>query len=441
MYILFDQISNLQNDLLKDLDSKLTVGAGSLDEVQRLLLRGKREEAVSCALRCGNFALALLLASVCDHATYQSTARRFIDQALHKGSPLHTVSSLFANQIQPTESDPNEFWSDSSEDLKNTWRYHLASIMSNQTRGWKKIVISLGDQLFNLGLIHASHFCYIVSGCPVSSELDPSARLVLVGCNHKHSRNIALMTPGAIESFERTEALEWAKRKGNPNAAIIMLQNFKLKYACILADFGFEKEAKLYIDSIRKVTGLSLRETEINKSKKNAATIKTYSAGFSTHLDIFEDRLSLSLGIILPKKEKERKGIMPSIIPTFRESKPSKRDKKQEKDKSSIEQSSPNEDDGTQQTHDLDETFTSATSNLLDITSSNIPPTNQHSKHKLETYKEVNEKVTSTPVSQPTVSTPAAAPSTSPAKLNKQEEPDAGKAKVTDQSPASTGGK
>lgn len=117
-----------------------------------------------------------------------------------------------------------------------------------------------------------------------------------------------------------------------------------------------------------------------------------------------------------------------------------KETKKQEKDKSSIEQSSPNEDDGTQQTHDLDETFTSATSNLLDITSSNIPPTNQHSKHKLETYKEVNEKVTSTPVSQPTVSTPAAAPSTSPAKLNKQEEPDAGKAKVTDQSPASTGG-
>lgn len=117
-----------------------------------------------------------------------------------------------------------------------------------------------------------------------------------------------------------------------------------------------------------------------------------------------------------------------------------KETKKQEKDKPIFEQSSPDEDGGSQQMHDLDETFTSATSNLLDITSSNIPPTNKHSKHTLETYTEVNEKVTSTPVSQPTVSTPAPAPSTSPAKLNKQEEPDAGKAKVTDQSPASTGG-
>ena len=100
------------------------------------------------------------------------------------------MAALFANQIQPTDSDHNEFWSASLEDLKDSWRFHLASIMSNQTRGWKKIVVSPGDELFKLGLIHASHFCYIVSGCPLSSELDPAARIVLVGCNHKMSRKV-----------------------------------------------------------------------------------------------------------------------------------------------------------------------------------------------------------------------------------------------------------
>ena len=414
---------------MKELDSKFTLGEGSLDEVQTLLLRGERKEAVACAISCGNFALALLLASVCDHATYQATAHRFIDQGLHKGSPLHTVASLFANQIQPTERDPNEFWSDSSEDLKNTWRYHLASIMSNQTRGWKKIAISLGDQLFNLGLIHASHFCYIVSGCPVSSELDPAARIVLVGCNHKHTRNISLMTHEAIESFKRTEALEWAKRKGNPNAAIVMLQSFKLKYARVLADFGFEEEAKLHVDSIRKVTGLSIGESKISKNKKNATAIKTYSAGFSTHLDVFEDRLSLSLGIILPKKEKERKSLIQSIIPKL-----SQRDEDEEKeeDTPNMEKFAQSEDDETIHEHNLlDQTFATAVSDLPKL------PPSQQSKPKLETQLEDDVKDNTPSLEpRPKAQTPAEAPSTSPVKFG------AGEKKVIDQrAPASTGGK
>jgi hypothetical protein len=60
----------------------------------------------------------------------------------------------------------------------------------------------------------------------------------------------------SFESFKLTEAWEWAKRKGNSKAVISMLQPFKLKCAEILVDFGFEKEAKKYIDNIRKCNGL-----------------------------------------------------------------------------------------------------------------------------------------------------------------------------------------
>ena len=93
------------------------------------------------------------------------------------------------------------------------------------------------------------------------------------------------------------------------------------------------------------MTGLSLERNEINKSKK-----KTYSVAFSSHLDILEDRLSLSLRIAPPKKERENKSFVPSILPSFHD-----------------------DDDETNQTgQDLDETFLSASSNLLDVTSSGI---------------------------------------------------------------------
>jgi len=46
------------------------------------------------------------------------------------------------------------------------------------------------------------------------------------------------MTVEAVQAYERTEAFEWAKRRGNPNAAIPAVQPFKLKFAMLLADFG-----------------------------------------------------------------------------------------------------------------------------------------------------------------------------------------------------------
>ena len=150
-------------------------------------MRGKREDAVKCALTGKHYALALLIASVCDHSTYHAVARCFVDKALATGSPLHTVASLFSNQMESADSNStiSNFWKDSSENLHETWQHHLASILSNQTQGWKKIVVALGDKLLQIGKCHAAHFCYLVAGCPVTSETDPSSRLVLLGCDHR----------------------------------------------------------------------------------------------------------------------------------------------------------------------------------------------------------------------------------------------------------------
>ena len=117
--------------------TSLASPSNDMNEVQSLLLRGERESAVSEALDNRNYALALLIASFCDRTTYQIVARRFADEALPRGSPLHTVSLLFSENIEipPNDelADPtmqSSFWYDGSYDnLSSNWRQQLASIM------------------------------------------------------------------------------------------------------------------------------------------------------------------------------------------------------------------------------------------------------------------------------------------------------------------------
>lgn len=273
-------------------------GNGScLEESQKLLLRGNREEAVKCALSGGDHALALLIASMCGPSTFHTTARYFIDKTLKSGTPLHTATGLYANQMQSpeeVEGEAIEFWTGRTESLNETWQYHLATILSNQTRGWKKVVTALGDELLYAGNTSAAHFCYLVCGRPITQHTDPSSRLVLLGCDHRIKNQIALMTNDSREAYLRTEAYEWAKRKGNPNAVITTLQPFKLRYATLLADYGFEEMAKSYLDSIRKCTGLYPCASD-KAGKSRSAHI--YSSDFLESLDVFEDRLCVSLGV------------------------------------------------------------------------------------------------------------------------------------------------
>jgi hypothetical protein len=121
------------------LESSLT---SNLAQVQDLIQRGERESAVDEALSQENFALALLIASMCDRDTYRITARRFADKTLPVGSPLHTVALLFSDNVEiPTDEellDPygkrapkRSLWYDDEvyEDLGQSWKEQLASIL------------------------------------------------------------------------------------------------------------------------------------------------------------------------------------------------------------------------------------------------------------------------------------------------------------------------
>lgn len=244
-----------QNSSLdKETPSSSSPTTSELKEVQDLLLRGERESAVSESLTQKNYALAILIATMCDRTTYQIATRRFADEVLEVGSPLHTATLSMSYNLDIPKDDGRigSFWSEEDVygDLKNSWRYQLASIMSNQTSGWEQIVLALGDRLLQLKQVQAAHLCYLLSCSPFGSPSESTTRLVLLGCDHTVSMNLMLMTPESVVSFERTEAFEWARRLGNRKTHIPSLQPFKLRYAELLADFGREELAREYLLSI-----------------------------------------------------------------------------------------------------------------------------------------------------------------------------------------------
>jgi hypothetical protein len=227
-----------------------------LHSVQYHLLRGDKEKAVEDAINGGDYAMALLVASMCSRETYFRAAKKYADQVLLTGSPLHTVAMLFCAQHEALLHVGGD-----AVCLRRSWRRHLAAIISNRTAGWDRVAVSLGDRLLALGETIPAHVCYMVCGCSLSPPVRQDSKMALLGCDVS-SIDALLMTEDSIEAFCRTEAFEWAKRRGNRNAAIQSMQPFKLQYAMLLCDMGFEKEAKSYLASIRQCLGVDSHELD-----------------------------------------------------------------------------------------------------------------------------------------------------------------------------------
>jgi hypothetical protein len=196
-----------------------------------------------------DFATALLVASRCDEATYIGVARKFAESSFYNGSPMYTAALLFSGALHADCACGN--WGVDSVELKQTWKSHLAAMISNRTPGWERIVLSLGDRLREIRAVKEAHFCYLVCGCALEDPTDRTARMSLLGCDHVEPSNILLSTQESLESFELTEALEWAKRQGNKNASLVSFQPFKLIYAMRLMDCGMFDVANLFLESIR----------------------------------------------------------------------------------------------------------------------------------------------------------------------------------------------
>ena len=265
-------------------------GKATLETIQKLILRGKRVEAIELAFESNNFALALLIASHCGPETYQQTVQQYADKAFRNGSPLHTIGILFSGQ-QLDSSLPTL----NSKELLGSWRHHLAAIMSNRTGGWDRSVFTLGTKLQQLGNTHAAHVCFMVCGIQIMSPIFPETYMSLLGCDHLLPENVSLMTKEGIEAYGRTEAYEWAKRRGNPSALIKPLQPFKLQYAMLLADLGLVDLAKKYLENILMMCELDRDDRRFSNHTSSARLtlpeMCESADAFQAALGSFEQRL------------------------------------------------------------------------------------------------------------------------------------------------------
>uniref|UniRef100_A0A672G5C1 Protein transport protein sec16 n=1 Tax=Salarias fasciatus TaxID=181472 RepID=A0A672G5C1_SALFA len=158
----------------------------ALRSYTRLLLAGRKKEALEEAMAGGLWGHALFLASKMDNRSYTTVLNRFTGQ-LTASDPLQTLFQLLSGRVPAVATCcGNEKWGD--------WKPHLAVMLSNEAGDpavRQKAVTTMGDTLASRGLVHAAHVCYTAAGAPFGVFPSKAERLVLLGSSH--SENASFM--------------------------------------------------------------------------------------------------------------------------------------------------------------------------------------------------------------------------------------------------------
>nr|XP_014342756.1 PREDICTED: protein transport protein Sec16B [Latimeria chalumnae] len=213
----------------------------ALEKFTRLLLFGRKKEALEWAMRSRLWGHALFLASKMDNRTYSYVMSRFTT-GLAMNDPLQTLFQLLSGRIpQASTCCGDERW--------RGWRPHLATILANQTGDpelSRRAIITMGDTLALKGLIDAAHVCYLMAEVPFGSFGVKTDKLVLLGSDH----GLPFQKFATNEAIQRTEMFEYCQRLGNPHYSIPAFQAFKFIYACRLVDYGLPSQALHYCEGI-----------------------------------------------------------------------------------------------------------------------------------------------------------------------------------------------
>lgn len=139
----------------------------STSSIEKLLVLGKREEAVELALEQEDYALALLAASLCDMNVYQRVVRQLASKRFSPASSaLQTFALLSCNQggsapiFQSPAVKPAAFQisdklgstaastqNQSTTELLHNWRQNVALLLSTKTQDWQLLLIRLAQRL------------------------------------------------------------------------------------------------------------------------------------------------------------------------------------------------------------------------------------------------------------------------------------------------------
>ncbi|RVW97180.1 Protein transport protein SEC16B-like [Vitis vinifera] len=243
---------------LQNLPSEAQIQATAL-EVQKLLVSGRKKEALGCAIEGQLWGPALVLAAQLGDQFYGDTVKQMALQQLVAGSPLRTLCLLIAGQPADVFSNTanisqqsGQIWAGANSML-DEWEENLAIITANRTKDDELVIIHLGDCLWKergeitIVQIAAAHICYLVAEANFESYSD-SARLCLIGADHwKFPRTYA-----SPEAIQRTEFYEYSKVLGNSQFILLPFQPYKIIYAHMLAEVGKVSDSLKYCKAILK---------------------------------------------------------------------------------------------------------------------------------------------------------------------------------------------
>ncbi|KAG6553655.1 hypothetical protein Mapa_004569 [Marchantia paleacea] len=256
-------------------------------EVKKLLVMGKRKEALKRALQGHLWGPALLLARQLGEKFYTDAVTQMAQCQFLPGSPMRTLSLLIAGQPAEVFSDKNmpitlgsnpmqglPMSAGSSQDglgsMLEEWQENLSIMAANRTNGDDRVISHLGDCLWKAkGEVAAAHICYLVADANFEA-FTSTARLCLIGADHwTNPRTFA--TPEAIQ---RTEIYEYSKVLGNPQFILVPFQPYKLIYASMLAEAGKTSEALRYCQAVLKTLKTASRAPEVETCRQAAMALE-----------------------------------------------------------------------------------------------------------------------------------------------------------------------
>ncbi|XVF73457.1 hypothetical protein PTKIN_Ptkin12aG0202700 [Pterospermum kingtungense] len=244
---------------LQNLPSEAQMQATAL-EVQRLLVSGRKKEALEYAQEGQLWGPALVIASQLGDQFYCDTVKLMAVKQLIAGSPLRTLCLVVAGRpvdvfstVSPnsnltgyvnTPSQPGQI----GVNMLDGWEENLAIITANRTKDDELVIIHLGDCLWKeRGEVAAAHICYLVAEASFEPYSD-GARLCLIGADHWNCPR----TYVCPEAIQRTELYEYSKVLGNSQFLLLPFQPYKLIYAYMLAEVGKMADSLKYCQAILK---------------------------------------------------------------------------------------------------------------------------------------------------------------------------------------------
>ena len=168
----------------------ITTGRGyseaeKIARFRELIQYGRQRDALEWAMKTNLWGHALTLSYKLDPMLHQKVMTRF-GNSMEASDPLQTAYQFLSGR-QPSAVTHIE------EGDLTSWRQHLAMILSNSTQNqsltkmvYQRSINSLGDTLWNRGLLYASQFCYLLAnGSKCFGYFNRNtSKIVLLGGDH-----------------------------------------------------------------------------------------------------------------------------------------------------------------------------------------------------------------------------------------------------------------